>query len=590
MKNNLPLAPVILFVYNRPWHVRQTLEALSKNELAAQSDLYIYADGVKKGASHAQVNRIAEVRKVIREKQWCKNIFIVEAENNKGLADSVISGVSDILNISEKVIVLEDDVITSPFFLQFMNDSLTVFQNEEKVLSISSWNYFTGIKKVPDNFFMQMPDTIAWGTWRRAWKLFQYNAASLHEQLKKHRLMGKFNLDNRYDFEKMLVAQVNAQVSSWGIRWTASAVLNNTLSFYPKISLTKHIGFGEDSTNCMTNDYNKDLQLAAFPIKVGLIPLKESSDAVNAWLLFEKKVKRSPDILEKRYRVKTFILYTLRNLKFRSAGIIKRVLKRLLKPYLNSQKPQAENANLWNGDYASWGEAGQNCAGYDAVNILEKVKDSILKVKNGEAVYERDSVLFDKMEYSKELVAAFTSIALEKENKLDVVDFGGSLGSSYFQMHTLLNETIDLNWNVVEQKHFVSCGKEFIQDDNLKFHNTIEEALQHSQSHILLVSSVVQYLEKPYDFIEKAINYGFDYILIDRTAFIDADKERITVQVVPESIYKASYPVWFLNEKKFINSFLSRYTLIQEFDSYCDPGEYLGDKWTYRKGMVFKRK
>ena len=124
----------------------------------------------------------------------------------------------------------------------------------------------------------------------------------------------------------------------------------------------------------------------------------------------------------------------------------------------------------------------------------------------------------------------------------------------------------------------------------MKFYYTIEEALTNVKPQVLFLSSVIQYFEKPYELINQFLKYGFDYIIIDRTAFLESEKERITIQIVPEFIYKASYPAWFFNEQKFINAFASYYKPINKFDSKFDPKEQLDDKvWSYRKGFIFKK-
>jgi len=215
----------------------------------------------------------------------------------------------------------------------------------------------------------------------------------------------------------------------------------------------------------------------------------------------------------------------------------------------------------------------------------------VLKVKNGEAVYERDSFLFDEVEYSQPLLDAFHKVVNENNGELDLIDFGGSLGSSYFQNKSLIKDLRKLNWSIVEQAHFVDCGREFIQGEELRFYYTIEEAMKEHRPKVLFLSSVIQYFEKPYELIEKCKGYQFDYIIIDRTAFIESMEDRITVQIVPDFIYKASYPSWFFNEKKFVAAFGTHYELINDFDSKFDPREQLeGGVWSYRKGFVFRKK
>ncbi|WP_170227987.1 TIGR04325 family methyltransferase [Vicingus serpentipes] len=273
---------------------------------------------------------------------------------------------------------------------------------------------------------------------------------------------------------------------------------------------------------------------------------------------------------------------------------MKKIINKLI-TFFASKKTKAitthGKSHGWFGNYSKWEDAKKKCTGYDDFEILEKVKSSVLKVKNGEAVYERDSVIFDEIQYSQPLLDIFKEIVEKNDNSLNIVDFGGSLGSSYFQNRSFLSSLNNLNWNVVEQPHFVECGKKHIEDNHLKFYYTIEEALKENINHVLFLSSVIPYFEDPFELIKKMLTYKFEYIIIDRTAFIESDKDRITVQIVPEFIYKASYPAWFFNEQKFVSAFLSDYELVKEFDSKFDPREKLDDGvWSYRKGFVFKRK
>jgi putative methyltransferase (TIGR04325 family) len=249
------------------------------------------------------------------------------------------------------------------------------------------------------------------------------------------------------------------------------------------------------------------------------------------------------------------------------------------------------NKSGWFGNYLNWEDAKLHCTGYDDVLILEKVKISVLKVKNGEAIYERDSVLFDEIHYSKPVYNVFNEILSFNSGHLNVIDFGGSLGSSYFQYKNLLINLQELNWQVVEQKHFVETGNSFIADKNLKFYHSIDEALVYGTNSVLFLSGVLQYLEKPYDFIDKIMSYNFEYIILDRTAFIQDSNELITIQIVPETIYKASYPAWFFNEQKFTACFFKKYNLLHEFSSEIDISIKLENndvaKW---KGFIFKLK
>lgn len=263
---------------------------------------------------------------------------------------------------------------------------------------------------------------------------------------------------------------------------------------------------------------------------------------------------------------------------------VKNIARRILK----RDKRSCE----FTGNYNSWQEAEQASVGYDAPAILNKIKSAVLSVKNGEAVYERDSVLFDEVQYSKPLLEAFNKIVNDNNGMLSVIDFGGSLGTSYFANRNSINNISELKWGIVEQPHFVDCGKEFIADEHLKFFYSIDEALSYSEPQTLLLSGVMQYIEHPYDLIKSFLKYNFKYILVDRTFFIEDDKERIIVQQVPPAIYRASYAANLFNEKKFLDAFLSEgYTLISQFNSVFDSSEKLEDgKWLHVKGFFLEKK
>lgn len=266
--------------------------------------------------------------------------------------------------------------------------------------------------------------------------------------------------------------------------------------------------------------------------------------------------------------------------------MIGRVINKI-RSVFKSSAPEKKSG--WFGDYATWEEVEKECVGYDSSEILNKVRTSVLKVRNGEAVYERDSVLFNEIQYSQDLIQSFKDSI--RNGKLHITDFGGSLGSSYFQHKSIFKDLEDLKWAVVEQKHFVECGQKKIAIDHLKFYNTVEEALKEQSNQVLLLSSVIPYFKEPYSLINKMLLYDFENIIIDRTAFIEGNKERITKQIVPEFIYKASYPAWFLNESKFVKAFSSKYELVREFKSAFDPDGIMEDgKKVYRKGFYFKRK
>ena len=205
--------------------------------------------------------------------------------------------------------------------------------------------------------------------------------------------------------------------------------------------------------------------------------------------------------------------------------------------------------NRFEGDFATWEEANSHCTGYDAEEILAKVLASTLKVKHGEAAAERDSVLFDQIEYTWPVLAGLMWAAARSSGRLNVLDFGGALGSSYFQNRKFLQSLPDVRWNVVEQPHYVDAGRKHIQDAQLQFYKTVEECLSEHQPNVILLSSVLQYLESPADLVSELNKIGAVCLVVDRTPFTLQDK--LVVQKVPAAIYSASYPIWILSLPEF---------------------------------------
>lgn len=224
----------------------------------------------------------------------------------------------------------------------------------------------------------------------------------------------------------------------------------------------------------------------------------------------------------------------------------------------------------WFGNYPSWADVMSKTDGYDSEIILQRTKNSLLKVKNGEAVYERDSVLFDKKQYPFPLLSFLLHSAAIKGRPLHILDFGGSLGSTYFQIKEFLTPNVCQSWNVIEQSHYVASGKAHFEDEQLKFYHTIDSCLKDKQIDFVLISGSIQYLEEPHLFLRKLAAYQFDFILFDRTPFHHEVNDRLTLQHVPPEIYDASYPSWFFNQEEFLNHFSDTYTVVADFPSYVE--------------------
>lgn len=266
-----------------------------------------------------------------------------------------------------------------------------------------------------------------------------------------------------------------------------------------------------------------------------------------------------------------------------------KIVKDLLPPMIWRFLQRSVNGSGYFGNYSDWQSAKQASTGYDADLILNRVRESLLKVKSGEAVYERDSVLFDEIQYSWPLLAALLWIASLNGNKLDLIDYGGSLGSSYYQNRKFFCHLEEFHWSVVEQDSFVKCGRDFFENDNLKFHYSLDDCMKDRNPRIIVLSSVLPYLEHPYQLIKEILERQIPYIVIDRTPFIEGESDRLTLQRVPAEIYDASYPAWIFGKDKFVSLFETMYELVAEFEALA--GEIrLKNGNAKDLGLIFRRK
>ena len=249
-------APICLFTYNRLEETIQTLEALKKNYLASESELFIFSDGPKNEQVKLNVN---EVREYLHSISGFKKCTIFESDNNKGLANSIISGISQIIDKSGKVIVLEDDLITSPNFLNFMNYSLDFYQNEKNIQSINGFSLqISNLDSGMDIYFQTRPFSWGWATWSDRWDQNIFNKQILKFEINSNiSILDKFKKECGDDIAKMLLNSVNDKNDSWYVRWAYSHFKNNRYSVYPTYSLIENIGFGKKGTHCKNiNPYN----------------------------------------------------------------------------------------------------------------------------------------------------------------------------------------------------------------------------------------------------------------------------------------------------------------------------------------------
>lgn len=267
----LNLAPIALFVYNRPEHTRRTVEALKNNVAAQDSVLYVFSDAAK---TLHDVPAVQEIRDFIKNISGFKQVVITEQAQNYGLAKSIITGVSSLCEKYERVIVLEDDLETSPHFLAFMNEALSYYENAESVMHISGYRYPVQPFETGDTFFLHLPLCWGWATWKRSWQHFAKDINVMNEF--DEQMIKRFDFNGTYTFWKQLELNRSGVLNTWFVFWYANVFLRGGLALFPARSLVRNIGLDESGTHSfITRDY--DVELSTTPVMVAPIPLVESS-------------------------------------------------------------------------------------------------------------------------------------------------------------------------------------------------------------------------------------------------------------------------------------------------------------------------
>lgn len=320
------LSPIVLFVYNRPEHTRRTVEALAKNELAPESELTVYSDGAK-GESDAE--SVRAVREYARKINGFKSVTLKEQKRNLGLADSIIQGVTETVNTYGKAIVLEDDIVTSPFFLRFMNDALELYQNDERVMHVAGYvPPHRGI--LPDTFFVHLAPSWGWATWKRSWRHLKTDARSLMESIERRGLIEKFDLGGSSAYFNTLRANADGTAKTWAVKWYASVFLRDGLALFPSTSLVLNIGNDASGTNSDATT-RFDVRVSDHRINVKRIPMEESEAGRAAMARFNKTVR---DAFLRRvwFRTRYFFIRTAEY--YREAPTFRAFLRSLIsRPY-----------------------------------------------------------------------------------------------------------------------------------------------------------------------------------------------------------------------------------------------------------------
>ena len=292
------LAPIAVFGYNRPDHLKWCLESLQNNQEAILSDIYIFLDGPK---NNSELPRIEATRAVARLRYRFRRIHIIEQEVNLGLGRSILLGIDTVLRKYPRIIVLEDDLEVTSHFLKYMNQGLEIYESEKKVASIHGYNY-QFINAIDEPYFIRGADCLAWATWKDRWSLLNKNSSDLYKSLQTENLISDFDLNGAFAYSKALNAEVKNGFKSWAIHWHATAFINNLLTLYPGKSLVKYNGADGSGTHFAINGKMWETELSnkekwTFPSKIeeslaGRTELIGYFNRIYPKLTFPKRVVR----------------------------------------------------------------------------------------------------------------------------------------------------------------------------------------------------------------------------------------------------------------------------------------------------------
>jgi hypothetical protein len=245
------LAPIAFFAFNRPEHTRRALESLAANPLAAQSELFIFCDGPRREDDYAAVD---QVRQVAAASRWCGKVNVLSSDKNRGCAESIIYGVTKLCADYGRVIVIEDDLVLSPFFLDFMNSALVRYEHDEQVFEVSGYMFPVSLLGDNEAGFLPFISSWGWATWRRAWQHFDPEMTAYHLLAADPALRRRFDLYGSYPYFAMLEAQRQGLLDSWAIRWYLTVFFFDGLALFPRHSLVSNHGFDGSGTHCGTSN------------------------------------------------------------------------------------------------------------------------------------------------------------------------------------------------------------------------------------------------------------------------------------------------------------------------------------------------
>ncbi|WP_221032515.1 methyltransferase, TIGR04325 family [Actomonas aquatica] len=544
--------PVVLFAYARPKHLERVLSCLRENEVPL---ILAFADGAKSTDS-SESEDVTAVRRLLRAVDWTE-LKLIERDNNMGLGPNVLDGVTRAAAEYDAFVVWEDDLICVPGTYAWLCAALERYADNPSVMSVTAWNHprVTPEHVAEGSYFDRRAECWVWGTYARAWAGMPNEVAEAKMQAA--RQMGWGSSD--YGADLPIMARDEAVKRTWASRWLYHHLQHNGLCLRPTRSFVEHIGFDESATNAA----------AATAWRNDSLP--PNAELPTQW----PEVAEHPDcrrLWQKACPRETWTQKWRRRLRARMPAAWVETIRR------------RRGVAGFYGDYSDYPAARAASSGYATDAIRQRVVAASRAVRDGAAAWERDTVLFDHPAVNQPLLAALQRAAASRRGTLRVVDFGGALGSVWWQHRRELTELGEVTWHVVEQETLAEIGKQEFSNESLHFYSSLAACCAEATPDVVLMSAVLAYLPDPYEALACVARSGTEWVILDRCGFTRGGGDRLTVQQVPREIYRASYPCWFVDRERVIGLLGAEWVLRDEWGTIDEGGE-----WFEFRGMLFQR-
>ncbi len=477
---------------------------------------------------------------MVRAIDWTE-VELTAREQNLGLGQSVLTGVSAVAARFEAFMVIEDDLVCLPGTYEWMARALRHYAAESRVMSVTAW---THRRVAPATngacYFDGRAECWLWGAYARSWR--GMSAESALE--KRAQVNARERQADRWGADLPLMAAAEQSRNLWAVRWLYHHLQHDGLCLRPPRSLVVHEGVEMDATNAAGDSVWTDEALGPCPApEIAWPAVAVHPDCAAKW-----RAIYPPTWQRRAKRVRTW-------------------LKQAVPERLRRAKRVLTGWHWFEGPQPDWTTAARISGGYEAPVILEKVCAAARAVKAGEAAYERDGCLFAHRDREEEVWATLESVAAQNAGRLRVVDFGGGLGSLFWQHRPELDGLEVVDWRVVEQENFVEVGQREFAEGGLSFHAQLETALAEPRPDVLLAATVLNYLPDPHAMLARLLAARIPVVILHNLALQDDLPDTVMVQHVPPEIYSASYPCWFLNRESFMRTIGETYEIERSYAS-----------------------